>query len=79
MKNCRKEREDLGVELYGIQQELARYQMMLEKKHDDYSVVTQDRQQEEKQLEDVRDLYKNLQFTSNIEKKKGWLYFQDGY
>ncbi|XP_052261678.1 coiled-coil domain-containing protein 40-like isoform X2 [Dreissena polymorpha] len=70
LKNRKKEREDLGVDLYGIQQELARYQMMLEKRHDEFSEVTQVRKQEEQQLEDVRNLYKDLQFSVNQEKKK---------
>lgn len=70
MRNRKKEREDLGVDLYGIQQELARYQMMLEKKHDEFSEVQQTRKQEEQQLEDVRSMYKDLQYNVNQEKKK---------
>ena len=41
LKNRKKEREDLGVDLYGVQQELARFQMMLEKHHDEYSNLNQ--------------------------------------
>lgn len=70
MKNRKKEREDLGVDLYGIQQELARFQMMLEKRHDEFSEVTQVRSQEEQQLEEVRNMYKDLQYNVNMEKKK---------
>ncbi|XP_045213458.2 coiled-coil domain-containing protein 40-like [Mercenaria mercenaria] len=70
LKNRKKEREDLGVDLYGIQQELARYQMMLEKRHDEFSEVKQVRTQEEQQLEDVRNMYKDLQYNANVEKKK---------
>lgn len=70
MRNRKKEREDLGVDLYGVQQELARYQMMLEKKHDEFAEVQQTRKQEEQQLEDVRDMYKDIQYTVNQEKKK---------
>ena len=70
MKNRKKEREDLGVDLYGIQQELARYQMILEKRHDEFSEVTQVRSQEEQQLDDVRNMYKDLQYNVNVEKKK---------
>lgn len=58
------------MELYGIQQELARYQMMLEKRHDEYAELQAVRKQEEQQLEDVRDMYKNLQLNVNSEKKK---------
>lgn len=70
-KKRSKEREDLGVELYGMQQELARYQMMLERRHDDFSQTTQQRQREEQQLGDVRSLYKDSQLIFNKEKKKG--------
>ena len=70
MRTRKKEREDLGVELYGIQQELARFQMMLEKRHDEFSDVQQVRQQEEQQLTDVQNMYKDLQFKANQEKKK---------
>ena len=58
------------MDLYGIQQELARFQMMLEKRHDEYSDVQQVRQQEEQQLTDVQNMYKELQFKANQEKKK---------
>ncbi|XP_069123768.1 coiled-coil domain-containing protein 40-like [Argopecten irradians] len=70
LRNRKKEREDLGVELYGVQQELARYQMMLEKNHDEYSQLAQARIQEEQQLLDVRSMYKDSQTTVNKEKKK---------
>lgn len=68
------QREDLGVELYGIQQELARYQMLLEKCHDDYAELEQDRKKTEQKLGDVRNMYKDSQLFVNKEKKKGALY-----
>lgn len=71
LKKRSKEREDLGVELYGIQQELARFQMMLERRHDDFSHKNQLRQREEQQLTEVRSLYKDTQLTFNKETKKG--------
>ena len=71
LKTRKKEREDLGVELYGVQQELARYQMMLERNHDTFTQTNQGRQREEQQLSDVRSLYKETQLTFNKEKKKG--------
>ena len=61
----------MGVELYGVQQELARYQMMLERNHDQYTQLNQHRQREEQQLAEVRNLYKENQLTCNKEKKKG--------
>lgn len=67
----KKVREDLGVELYGVQQELARYQMMLEQKHDTVAGLKQERQKEEQELVEVRSLYKDGQLVVNKEKKKG--------
>jgi len=53
-----------------------RYQMMLEKKHDEFSEVQQVRKQEEQQLDDVRNMYKDLQFNANTEKKRSkWTFW----
>lgn len=74
LEGCKKkseEREDAGVELYGIQQELARHQMMLEKEHDNFSKSAQARSQVEQQLNDVRVMYRENQTKVNEEKKKG--------
>ncbi|XP_046379305.2 coiled-coil domain-containing protein 40-like isoform X2 [Haliotis rufescens] len=71
LRSKKRNREDLGVELYGVQQELARYQMMLEQNHDEYSTLNQDRQHEEQQLDEVRSLYKDNQLAVNKEKKRG--------
>lgn len=70
LRNRKKEREDLGVDLYGIQQELARFQMLLEKHHDEFANLNQGRQQEEAQLDDVRNTYKETQLIVSKEKKK---------
>lgn len=75
MQLQKKEREDLGVELYGAQQELARYQMILETKHDTYVQKNQQRENQEQELADIRSLYKNLQSTVAVEKKKGIINF----
>lgn len=71
VKNKHTDREDIGVELYGIQQELARHQMMLEKNHDEYSKLNQGRTQMEQLLYEVRKQYKDKQTLINEERKKG--------
>lgn len=71
VKNRRQEREGVGVELYGVQQELARYQMMLEQNHDSLSGMKQDRNQTEQYLEEVRDQYAGNTTLVKDEKKKG--------
>ncbi|XP_055874600.1 coiled-coil domain-containing protein 40-like [Biomphalaria glabrata] len=65
----KKSREDLGVELYGVQQELAKYQMMLEQQHDQVASLKQERQKEEQELNDVRFLFKDTQLEINKERK----------
>ena len=71
MKSRKGERETIGVELYGVQQELARHQMMLESHHDQYSKLAQESAAITNQLGDVRNQYKDRQFKVIDEKKKG--------
>ena len=61
LKGLQTEREGLGVELYGIQQQLARQQMLLEQEQDTLTGLSQLREQKEKTLNDVRQLYQNMQ------------------
>ena len=61
LKNKMKEREELGVNLYGLQQELARQQMLLERQHDSMAKLLQYRKQCEEELDDVRNMYKSTQ------------------
>ena len=49
------------MDLYGVQQQLARQQMLLEQEQDTFTGLNQLRQQKEKTLTDVRQLYKNMQ------------------
>ncbi|XP_077980301.1 coiled-coil domain-containing protein 40-like [Glandiceps talaboti] len=67
LKNKKKEREDIGVNLYGLQQELARQQMLLEQLHDEFGQTNQVRHQCEEELEEVRNFYKYSQ--SNVTKQ----------
>lgn len=55
LKKIREKRESLGVTLYNLQQELARHQMFLEKEHDRYGEISQDRQRLEQDLKQIRD------------------------
>ena len=71
VRNRTQERENHGVDLYGVQQELARHQMMLEKNHDQYASLQQLRSQQEDKLGDTQDMYRKYQFGVNAEKKKG--------
>ena len=71
LRNKRKEREELGVNLYGLQQELARLQMHLEKRHDELSNMARKRQQCEEQLQEVRGMYKDTQGNVTQQRKDG--------
>ncbi|XP_063312335.1 coiled-coil domain-containing protein 40 [Pelobates fuscus] len=70
MKKNKNQREDLGVILYGIQQELARLQMGLEKQHDKHTQISVQRQQKEQELEATRSLYKNNYQLISQERKE---------
>ncbi|KAM4691865.1 coiled-coil domain-containing protein 40 [Rhinophrynus dorsalis] len=69
MKRNKREREDLGVLLYGIQQELAHLQMGLEKQHNKHAQVSNLRQQKEDELVAIRSLYKKTHQITDTERK----------
>lgn len=71
MKTQKREREELGVQLYGVQQELARQQMLLEKEHDSFNNENQTRTQCELTLDEVKDLHKQIIDDLNHNRKKG--------
>lgn len=61
LKSQRSERESLGVELYGVQQQLARQQMLVEGELDQHASVSELRRQGEEALTGVRAAYCDLQ------------------
>lgn len=54
------ERENLGIELYGVQQQLAKQQMLVESEQDRHTVMSQLRAQKETTLSQIRDFYRSL-------------------
>ncbi|NXF62631.1 CCD40 protein, partial [Ciccaba nigrolineata] len=66
----RVQREELGVILYGAQQELARLQMELEKSHERRSQAAAARRQLEEELEGLRLTYKKMCHNTDDERKK---------
>nr|XP_056704614.1 coiled-coil domain-containing protein 40 [Euleptes europaea] len=70
MKNKTKEREELGVVLYGVQQQLARLQMDLEKNHSCHAQISMVRRQLEEELQDLRNMYKKTCQSTDEERKK---------
>ncbi|XP_057572069.1 coiled-coil domain-containing protein 40 [Hippopotamus amphibius kiboko] len=69
-KQSRVQRQELGVDLYGVQQHLARLQMQLEKSHDHHSITACARRQKEEELQSVRLLYTRTCETASEERKK---------
>ena len=57
----RVERETLGVELYGIQQQLVRQQMLMEQEQDKHITLHQLRVQREETLAQVQEMYCSMQ------------------
>eukprot|EP00741_Cyanophora_paradoxa_P005130 tig00000863_g4972.t1 len=54
LRRSKQKRLDIGVELYGAQQQLARMQMQLEKTHDNFNIIMKIREQAEQELEGVK-------------------------
>mmetsp|Transcript_35276 Transcript_35276/g.80594 ORF Transcript_35276/g.80594 Transcript_35276/m.80594 type:complete len:891 (-) Transcript_35276:276-2948(-) len=47
LRRIKRKREDIGVDLYGVQQQLAKLQMLVEKTHDEYNLVVKNREEAE--------------------------------
>ena len=71
LKTKKREREELGVQLYGVQQELARQQMLLEKEHDNFNSENHLRMQSEKLLEETRALHDKTTEDLKLQRKQG--------
>ncbi|NXJ94969.1 CCD40 protein, partial [Corythaixoides concolor] len=69
-KKAKAEREELGVILYGAQQQLAHLQMELEKSHDRRSQMATARRQLEEELESLRFTYRKISQNTDDERKK---------
>jgi chromosome segregation ATPase len=54
LKNVRKKREDIGVELYGIQHQLAKLQNTFDRAQDNYNIVKRYREEAEQNKQRVR-------------------------
>lgn len=70
LKGMKEERETLGVELYGIQQQLARQQMLVEREQDGHTALHQLRVQCEETLAQVREMYRSTQDQVETDRKQ---------
>lgn len=64
-------RDDLGVELYSVQQELARLQAFLETRHETTAKVSVDRRQAQEQLENTRNQFYKLKDQAKKHRTQG--------
>ncbi|XP_053424304.1 coiled-coil domain-containing protein 40 isoform X3 [Nycticebus coucang] len=69
-KQSRAQRQELGVNLYGVQQHLAQLQMQLERSHDHHSAAACERRQVEDELERARRLYAKTSEAADEERRK---------
>ncbi|XP_004860936.1 coiled-coil domain-containing protein 40 isoform X2 [Heterocephalus glaber] len=69
-KQSRAHHQELGVNLYGVQQHLARLQMQLGKSQDRYAFAAGERRRKEEELQEVRALYTKTWAAANEERKK---------
>ncbi len=70
LKGLQGERESLGVELYGIQQQLARQQMLVEREADEHTQYQRLREQREETLGRVREMYRETQGRVKAEEQQ---------
>eukprot|EP00192_Tetraselmis_astigmatica_P001068 CAMPEP_0117679654 /NCGR_PEP_ID=MMETSP0804-20121206/17928_1 /TAXON_ID=1074897 /ORGANISM="Tetraselmis astigmatica, Strain CCMP880" /LENGTH=1089 /DNA_ID=CAMNT_0005489087 /DNA_START=114 /DNA_END=3381 /DNA_ORIENTATION=- len=54
LKDAKVDREQIGVDLYGVQQQLAKLQLQLERTHENYNVINSVRMQTEEELDMLR-------------------------
>ena len=72
----KKEREELGVELYGVQQELARHQMNLEREHDKLNELEQIRRKAEMLENEAKSNYNQTQQDYAQQRKNSEFYYR---
>ncbi|KAM4761927.1 coiled-coil domain-containing protein 40 isoform 1-T1 [Cyanocitta cristata] len=70
VKTSKEQREELGVILYGAQQQLGQLEVELEKSHERYSQAAAARQQLEQELEGLRDAHKEICHNTDDERKR---------
>jgi chromosome segregation ATPase len=70
VKRIGKEREEVGVDLYGLQQQLARLQLSLENDHENLANLVDLRAQEEHVLQEVKESYKELKASKDEHTKQ---------
>ena len=70
VRKVKKEREDTGVQLYGVQHQLAKMQTKFERTHDNYNIVQRYRVEAEKQHEILQKQYESKKEEADDQLKR---------
>ncbi|NXU35919.1 CCD40 protein, partial [Drymodes brunneopygia] len=70
MKTSKEQREELGVILYGAQQQLGQLEVELERSQERWAQAATARQQLEQELQGLRDAHKEISHNTDDERKK---------
>ena len=70
LRKVKKEREEVGVQLYGVQHQLAKMQLTFERTHDNYNIVQKYRVDSEKQHEILQKQYEQKKEEADEQLKK---------
>ena len=70
LKKMKKGREEVGVQLYGVQHQLAKMQLTFERTHDNFNIVQKYRVDSEKQLEVLQKQYEQRKEEADEQLKK---------
>ena len=75
LRRARKKREDVGAELYTVQQQLAKLQMQLEGTHDQYKSAAQSREGTESEAQRATEVYQQerqqvIQYKGKVDKNQ---------
>lgn len=71
MKSSKEQREELGVILFGAQQQLGQLEEELQKSHERWWQAAEARQQLEEELQALRAAHKEMCHSTEGERKKG--------
>ena len=70
LRRAKQQREDIGVELYGVQQQLAKLQMELEETHNHYNMVTSLKDKAEEEVKHIQAAHRDQKEEVQEERKK---------
>merc|ERR1711998_529364 len=70
LKRAKSNREETGVDLYTVQQQLAKLQMQLERSHEQYNIMSQMRERSEEDNGKMSDVYQSRKLELQEQRKK---------